>query len=76
MNVPFLDLKAQYKTLKQEIDNKILEVVESQKFILGSEVTELEKKNRLLYGDKVCDRSFLGIRCIDCFPYGFGNRKR
>jgi dTDP-4-amino-4,6-dideoxygalactose transaminase len=44
MNVPFLDLKAQYKTLKQEIDNKILEVVESQKFILGSEVTELEKK--------------------------------
>ncbi|MEE8604469.1 MAG: DegT/DnrJ/EryC1/StrS family aminotransferase [Candidatus Aminicenantaceae bacterium] len=44
MNVPFLDLKAQYKTLKQELDNKILEVVESQKFILGSEVTELEKK--------------------------------
>ena len=44
MNVPFLDLKAQYKTLKQEIDKKILGVVESQKFILGSEVTELEKK--------------------------------
>jgi len=44
MNVPFLDLKAQYKTLKQEIDKKILEIVESQKFILGSEVAELEKK--------------------------------
>jgi dTDP-4-amino-4,6-dideoxygalactose transaminase len=44
MKVPFLDLKAQYRTLKQEIDKKILEVVESQKFILGSEVIELEKK--------------------------------
>ncbi len=44
MKVPFLDLKAQYRTLKQEIDKKILEVVESQKFILGSEVSEIEKK--------------------------------
>lgn len=44
MNVPFLDLKAQYKTLKHEIDKRILDVVESQKFILGSEVAELEKK--------------------------------
>ena len=52
MNVPFLDLKAQYKTLKQEIDKKILEVVESQKFILGSEVTELEKKIASYTGTK------------------------
>jgi dTDP-4-amino-4,6-dideoxygalactose transaminase len=52
MNVPFLDLKAQYKTLKQEIDKKILEVVESQKFILGSEVTELEKKIAFYTGTK------------------------
>jgi len=52
MNVPFLDLKAQYKTLKQEIDKKILEVVESQKFILSSEVTELEKKIASYTGTK------------------------
>jgi len=52
MNVPFLDLKAQYKTLKQEIDKKILGVVESQKFILGSEVTELEKKIASYTGTK------------------------
>jgi dTDP-4-amino-4,6-dideoxygalactose transaminase len=44
MKVPFLDLQAQYKTLKTEIDKKILEVLESQKFILGSEVSELEKQ--------------------------------
>ncbi len=52
MNVPFLDLKAQYKTLKQEIDKKILGVVESQKFILGSEVTELENKIASYTGTK------------------------
>jgi dTDP-4-amino-4,6-dideoxygalactose transaminase len=44
MKVPLLDLKAQYYTLKQEIDKKVLEVIESQKFILGFEVTELEKQ--------------------------------
>jgi dTDP-4-amino-4,6-dideoxygalactose transaminase len=52
MNVPFLDLKAQYQKLKQEIDKKILEVVQSQKFILGSEVTELEKKIASYTGTK------------------------
>ena len=44
MKVPFLDLKEQYKTIKQEMDKKILEVVESQKFILGETVAELEKR--------------------------------
>jgi len=44
MRVPFLDLTIQYKTLKKEMDRKILDVVESQKFILGQEVTELEEK--------------------------------
>ena len=44
MEVPLLDLKIQYKALKQEMDKKILEVVESQKFILGKEVAELEEK--------------------------------
>jgi dTDP-4-amino-4,6-dideoxygalactose transaminase len=43
MKVPFLDLKAQYQTIKPEVDQKILEIVESQKFILGEEVAELEK---------------------------------
>ncbi|UCE40052.1 MAG: DegT/DnrJ/EryC1/StrS family aminotransferase [Candidatus Aminicenantes bacterium] len=52
MNVPFLDLKAQYKALKQEIDKKILEVIESQKFILGSEVMELEKRIASYTGTK------------------------
>ena len=44
MNVPLLDLKRQYTTIKGEIDRAIAEVVESQMFIKGPKVTELEKR--------------------------------
>jgi dTDP-4-amino-4,6-dideoxygalactose transaminase len=43
MNIPLLDLKAQYKAIKPEIDAAIAEVMESQHFILGPKVEELEK---------------------------------
>lgn len=43
MKVPLLDLKAQYQTIKEEIDKKLIAVAESQYFILGKEVQELEK---------------------------------
>src|SRR5271169_1327885 len=43
MNVPLLDLKAQYKAIKPEIDAAIAEVMESQHFILGPKVEELEE---------------------------------
>jgi dTDP-4-amino-4,6-dideoxygalactose transaminase len=52
MDVPFLDLKAQYQTLKHEVDQKILEVVESQKFILSPEVAGLEKQIASYTGTK------------------------
>jgi dTDP-4-amino-4,6-dideoxygalactose transaminase len=43
MNVPLLDLKAQYHAIKPEIDKAITEVLESQKFILGPQVKALEE---------------------------------
>ena len=43
MKVPLLDLIPQYQFLKKELDNSILKVVESQYFILGSEVEKMEK---------------------------------
>jgi len=43
MNVPLLDLKAQYVAIKADIDAAIAEVMDSQHFILGSRVEECEK---------------------------------
>jgi len=44
MKVPLLDLKAQYLSIKDEIKAAIEEVLESQRFILGPKVEELERK--------------------------------
>lgn len=43
MQVPLLDLKAQYATIKTEIDAAIAEVMESQHFILGPKVEQCER---------------------------------
>jgi dTDP-4-amino-4,6-dideoxygalactose transaminase len=42
MNVPLLDLKAQYRAIKAEVDAAIAEVMESQHFILGPKVEQCE----------------------------------
>ena len=44
MNVPLLDLKPQYLSLKKEIDEAISRVIDSQHFILGKEVELMEKE--------------------------------
>lgn len=41
--VPFIDLKPQYQSLKKQIDEKIMKVLEHGQFILGPEVKECEK---------------------------------
>lgn len=43
MKVPLLDLKAQYSTIKNELNEALIKVAESQYFILGPEVDKLEK---------------------------------
>lgn len=42
--IPFIDLKTQYKALKENIDARIHKVLEHGAYINGPEVTELEKK--------------------------------
>jgi dTDP-4-amino-4,6-dideoxygalactose transaminase len=42
MNIPLLDLKAQYRNIQEEINQKIQEVLTSQRFVLGPEVEALE----------------------------------
>ena len=44
MNVPLLDLKAQYAAIKAEVDAGIAEVLASQRFILGPKVEQCEKE--------------------------------
>jgi dTDP-4-amino-4,6-dideoxygalactose transaminase len=41
--IPFVDLKAQYHSIKNEIDTAILSVLENSRFILGPDVIEFEK---------------------------------
>lgn len=43
MNVPLLDLKAQYRTIREEVTAALNEIIESQHFILGEKVKELEE---------------------------------
>jgi dTDP-4-amino-4,6-dideoxygalactose transaminase len=44
VKVPFLDLKAQYHSIKPEIDAAISKVLESSQFVLGEEVASFEKE--------------------------------
>jgi dTDP-4-amino-4,6-dideoxygalactose transaminase len=52
MNVPFLDLKAQYQSIKEEINSKILEVCENTAFALGKYVHEFEGNFASFIGTK------------------------
>lgn len=52
MNIPILDLTAQYKSIKTEIDAAIKKVIDSQHFILGPEVETFEKEVAVYCGTK------------------------
>lgn len=54
MKVPFLDLKAQYKTIKHEIDPAIQNVLDNTAFILGKSVTQFEKEFAEAHNVKYC----------------------
>jgi dTDP-4-amino-4,6-dideoxygalactose transaminase len=42
--IPFVDLKAQYNSIKDEIDTAVIKVLESTQFVLGDEVQTLEQE--------------------------------
>ena len=44
MNVPLLDLKEQNSALRPEIEAALARVLDTNAFILGGEVAELEKE--------------------------------
>jgi dTDP-4-amino-4,6-dideoxygalactose transaminase len=42
--IPFVDLKAQYLSIKDEIDTAVIKVLESTQFVLGNEVVTFEEE--------------------------------
>ena len=54
MNIPFVDLKAQYRSIKGEIEQAIDNVISETAFIGGKYVKEFELKFSSLYGVKYC----------------------
>lgn len=54
MNIPFVDLKAQYHTIKSDIDLAINTVIENTEFIGGRPVATFEHAFASLYGVKHC----------------------
>ncbi len=54
MSIPFIDLKSQYKALKNSIDSRIHAVLEHGAYVNGPEVVELEKTLAAYVGTKHC----------------------
>lgn len=54
MSVPFLDLRAQYETMREEIDAAIARVVRNSSFILGPEVEAFEEAFADYVGARFC----------------------
>jgi dTDP-4-amino-4,6-dideoxygalactose transaminase len=54
INVPSLDLKAQYRSIKPEIDAAIARVLDSGQFVLGSEVAGFEQEFAAYCGAGEC----------------------
>jgi dTDP-4-amino-4,6-dideoxygalactose transaminase len=71
MNIPFVDLKAQYKSIKTEIDAAVTSVINEAHFIQGPEVSLFEKEFAQYLGASYCiglnsgtDALILGIRAL------------
>ncbi len=54
MKVPFVDLKAQYASIKSEIDDAIARVIDKTAFIGGEYVREFENSYAQAYGVRHC----------------------
>mgnify|MGYP001412495268 CR=1 FL=1 len=71
-NVPFLDLKKQYHSIKNEVDKKLVEVCENTAFSLGPYVEEFEKKFAEYLGAKFFVGTSTGTSALHCAMLAFG----
>ncbi len=75
MNIPFVDLKAQYQSIKKEIDEAIQSVIENTAFIKGKYVQQFEEDYAEAYGVKhvvSCgngtDALYITLKAMDIGP--------
>jgi dTDP-4-amino-4,6-dideoxygalactose transaminase len=77
MNIPLLDLKAQYASIKNEVNAAIGDVLESQHFILGPKVDDCEKAiaaySNCSYGIGVSSGSDALLACLMAENIGPGD---
>jgi dTDP-4-amino-4,6-dideoxygalactose transaminase len=73
MSVPLLDLRAQHATIRDEVVAAMMDVVDSQLFILGARVEQLEQSVAELSHTKYAvgcangtDALLLALRAVDC----------
>lgn len=72
MKVPFLDLKAQYLSIKEEVNSAIQNVLENTAFILGPSVNEFEKNFAQTQNVKYCLGTSAGTDANHLVLWGAG----
>ncbi|MFZ2631291.1 MAG: DegT/DnrJ/EryC1/StrS family aminotransferase [Desulfosalsimonadaceae bacterium] len=75
MTVPFVDLKAQYQSIKPEIDRAIQNVINETAFIKGKYVQRFEEEYAAAYGVKHCiscangtDAIYISLKALGIGP--------
>ncbi len=72
MNIPLVDLKSQYLSIKNEIDNAIQDVINSSSFILGKAVHDFEHEFAKSHNTKHCIAVGSGTDALHAALWGMG----
>ena len=72
MNIPFLDLKANYKSIKPEVDSAIQNVLDNTAYILGASVQNFEKDFAVAQNVKYCLGTSSGTDANHLVLWGLG----
>jgi dTDP-4-amino-4,6-dideoxygalactose transaminase len=74
IKVPYLDLKAQYQSIKPEIDAALARVLDSCQFVLGPEVAAFEQEFAAYCGTAECIALNSGTSALHLGVAGRGHR--
>ncbi len=72
MNIPFLDLKANYQSIKSEVDLAIQHVLDNTAYILGASVQNFEKDFAIAQDVKYCLGTSSGTDANHLVLWGLG----